>query len=50
MLCLTISNIAIITIKAATYRCIIHYISKSGATHLLENSVLDDCRYIQNAY
>ena len=46
MLCLNISDIAIITIKAVDQRYIIYYISKSEAIRKLENSVLDDCRYI----
>ena len=46
MLCLNLSDIAIITAKSADYRCIIHGISKSGAIHLLEIFVLDDCGYI----
>ena len=46
MLCLDISDIAIITVKGVDYGCIIHNISKSGAIRLLENSVLDDCGYI----
>ena len=36
MLCLSISNIVIITIKGVDYCCIIHNISKSEAIHLLE--------------
>ena len=46
MLCLDISDIAIITVKNVDYRCIIHNISKSEAVNLLENSVLEDCGYI----
>ena len=46
MLCLNISDIAIITVKNVDYRCIIHNISKSEAVNLLENSVLEDCGYI----
>ena len=42
MLFVNISYIAIITVKGADYRCIIHGISKSEAIHLLENSVLED--------
>ena len=42
MLCLNISDITIITIKNVNYRCIIHSISKSEATNLLGNSVLED--------
>ena len=33
MLCLNISDIAIITVKGVDYRCIIHDISKSEAIH-----------------
>ena len=40
------SDIAIITIKNADYRCIIHNISKSEPINLLENSVLERCGYI----
>ena len=36
MMCLDISNIIVIAVKFADYRCIIHYISKSDATELLE--------------
>ena len=46
MLSVNISDIAIITIKNVDYRCIIHNISKSEAINLLENSVLEDRRYI----
>ena len=42
MLCLNISDIAITTVKNVDYRCIIHNMSKSEATDLLENSVLAD--------
>ena len=42
----TISDIVIITVKSADYCCIIHDISKSDTTLLLEKSVLDDCEYI----
>ena len=42
MRCLNISDIAIITVKGADYRCIIRGISKSDAINSLENSVLDD--------
>ena len=42
-----ISDIAIITVKGVDYHCIIFYISKSDATNLLENSVLDDIGYIK---
>ena len=46
MLCLNISDIALITVKGVDYCCIIHDISKSEAIHLLENSTLDDGGYI----
>ena len=46
MLSVKISGIAIITIKNVDYRCIIHKISKSEAINLLENFVLQNCRYI----
>ena len=45
LLCLNISDIAIITVKKVDYCCIIHNISKSEAINLLENSVLKDCGY-----
>ena len=38
---LDISNAAIIVVKNVDYRCIIHEISKSEATDLLKNLVLD---------
>ena len=46
MLCVNISDVAIITVKAANYRCIIHGISKPEAKHFLEKSVLDIRGYI----
>ena len=49
MFYLNISDIAIITVKGVDYRCIIHNIRKSEAIHLLENSVLGDHGYTQNA-
>ena len=42
MLCLSISNIAIITVKYLDYCCIMYNISKSEAINILENSVLED--------
>ena len=39
ILCINISDIAIITTKNVDYCCIIHNISKSEAVILLENSV-----------
>ena len=45
MLCLNISDIAIITVKIVDYRCIVCNISKSEVINLLKNSVLEDCGY-----
>ena len=50
MLCLNLSDISIIVVKRVDYLCIIHDISKSDVIYLLENSVLDDCGYIEKAY
>ena len=47
MLCFNLSNIAIITVKGADDRFVIHDIGKSEAIHLLEISVLEDCTYIK---
>ena len=47
MLCMDISDIALMTVKNVDYRCIIHNISKSEAINLLENSVLEDRGYIE---
>ena len=41
MLCLRISNIAIITVTGLDYCCIIYDISKSEEVHLLQNTVLE---------
>ena len=46
MLSLDISDITIITVKGINNRCIISDVKKSTAIHLLENSVLDVCRFI----
>ena len=46
MLCLKISDIAVISVKDIDYRCIIHDIRKSKANNMLENCVLDDSGYI----
>ena len=46
MLCLNISDIAIITVKNVDYRCIMYNTSKSKAINLLENFVLEDRGYI----
>ena len=45
MLSVTISDIAIITVKNVDYRCIIHSISKYEVINLLKNSVLEDLAY-----
>ena len=50
MLCLNISYITIVTVKNIDYCCIIHKISKSEAINLLENSVVENCRYIYKKY
>ena len=47
MLCVNISDNAIVTVKGADYYCIIHDNSKSGAINLLKNSVLENRGYIQ---
>ena len=46
ILSVNINVIAIITVKNADCRCIIHNISKSEATNLLKNSVLKDHGYM----
>ena len=46
MLCLNISDIAIITVKEVDYCCIMYDISKSETMNLLENSVVVDRGYI----
>ena len=46
MLCLNISNIAIIYVKGVDYCCIVHDISISEVLNLLKNSMLDDRGYI----
>ena len=43
---INIRNIAIITVKTVAYHCIMFNISKSDTADLLENSVLEDRRYI----
>ena len=45
MLCLSLSDIAINTIKGVDYPCIIHCIKKSEPTHLLKKSLLD-CMFL----
>ena len=45
MLCLNISDIAIITFKNVDYCCIMYNISKSEVINLLEKSVLEDRDY-----
>ena len=46
MMCLHISDFAIITVKNVDYCCIIHYISKSEADNLLKSFVLETRGYI----
>ena len=46
MMCLNISDIAVITVKNVDYRCIMYNINKSEAIHLLENSVLKDREHL----
>ena len=46
MLCVNMSDIAIITVNNVGYRCIIHNFSKSEAINLLKNSVLENRGYI----
>ena len=45
MLSVNISDTAIITVKNIDYRCIIHNISKSEASNLLTNSMLEGRGY-----
>ena len=47
MLCLNISDIAIITVKNVNYSCILYNINKSESIHILENFVLEDHGYIK---
>ena len=46
MLSVNISDSTIITVKNVDYHCIIHNISKSEASKLLKNSVLEYLGYI----
>ena len=46
LLCLDISDIAIITVKNVDCRCIMYNINKSEAINLLENSGLENRGYI----
>ena len=48
MLCLTISDISITTVKDVDYRCIIHGVKKFEAINVLEISLLENRGYIQN--
>ena len=45
VLIVNISDIAIFTVKNIDYGCMIDNISKSEASDLLENSVLENCGY-----
>ena len=46
MLCLNLSDTAIINFKFVGYSCIIYDISNSEEIHLLENSALDNRGYM----
>ena len=46
ILCINISNIAIITVKNVDYCCTFHNISKSQGINLSKNSVLENRGYI----
>ena len=48
MLCINLTDIAIVTLKGVDYHCIIHeiIIIKSESIHLLENPVVEDRGYI----
>ena len=50
MLCLSISDIAIITVNGVDYCCINHDISKSEAINLLKNHKLEDRGIYKYAY
>ena len=50
MLSVNISDIVIVTIKNVDYHCIIHSISKSEASNLLKNSVLEDVGIYKKYY
>ena len=50
LFCLNLSYIDIITEKGAGYCCVIYNITKSEATHLFVNSVLEHRGYIKNSY
>ena len=46
ILCLNLSDIAIVTVKGFDYSYISNYISKSKTIYLLEISILEDLGYI----
>ena len=46
MLSVNVNDFVIITVKNNDYRCVIHKIIRSEATHLLQNSMLEDRRCI----
>ena len=46
MVCLNISDFAIITVKSVNYCCIIYGVRKFEGIHLLESFVLEDRGYI----
>ena len=47
MLCLNISDIAIIIVKNVDYCCVMYDISKSEAINLLGSYVLENSGYVQ---
>ena len=46
MLCVNMSDIAIITVNNVGYRCIVHNFSKSEEINLLKSSVLENRGFI----
>ena len=46
ILCLNVSDIAIVTVKNVDYCCIIYNISKCEAINILKNSMLENRGYI----
>ena len=50
MMCINIGDVAVITSRVVDYYCIIFHISKSDGINLLENSVLNDLRYIRDTF
>ena len=46
VLCLKLSDIAIISVKNREYFCVIHDINKSETIYLKENPLFKNCGYI----